>query len=147
MRTVLLLFFSNCFMPCARYEHPKYVHTWPLWKVIAVSWAIALFEILPGGAGESPRLWRVLRLPAEGYSRGSHAPRLHGLRNHILERKVASNYLVAFAFLRSGAVLRFFVQALRTGGLNRRHAGTAASDCRRAVFPSCRIGGFLRGDD
>src|ERR1035441_3231316 len=44
MRTILLLIFSNVFMTFAWYGHLKYGHTWPLWKAIVVSWAIALIE-------------------------------------------------------------------------------------------------------
>ena len=44
MSTVLLLTLSNCFMTVAWYGHLKYGHSWPLWKAILVSWAIALFE-------------------------------------------------------------------------------------------------------
>jgi uncharacterized protein len=36
--------FPNCFMTFAWYGHLKYGHSWPLWKAILVSWAIALFE-------------------------------------------------------------------------------------------------------
>ncbi|HEX2534110.1 MAG TPA: DMT family protein [Chitinophagaceae bacterium] len=43
MRTILLLTASNVFMTFAWYYHLK--HTgWPLWKAIALSWLIALFE-------------------------------------------------------------------------------------------------------
>ena len=42
--TILLLFGSNVFMTIAWYGHLKYGHSWPLWKVILISWAIALIE-------------------------------------------------------------------------------------------------------
>jgi uncharacterized protein (DUF486 family) len=42
--TILLLFGSNVFMTFAWYGHLKYGHSWPLWKVILISWAIALIE-------------------------------------------------------------------------------------------------------
>ena len=42
-RTLVLLTASNIFMTVAWYYHLK--HTgWPLWKAIALSWLIALFE-------------------------------------------------------------------------------------------------------
>src|SRR5258705_13774505 len=40
---VLLLFCSNIFMTVAWYGHLKFKHS-TLWKVINVSWGIALFE-------------------------------------------------------------------------------------------------------
>lgn len=43
MRTVLLLTASNLFMTAAWYGHLKYKQT-ALWKVILISWGIALFE-------------------------------------------------------------------------------------------------------
>ena len=43
LRTIVLLTCSNVFMTFAWYYHLK--HTgWPLWKAIALSWFIALFE-------------------------------------------------------------------------------------------------------
>ncbi|MEY3711763.1 MAG: hypothetical protein RL104_546 [Bacteroidota bacterium] len=44
-RTILLLTASNVFMTFAWYYHLKN-QGWPLWKAIAVSWFIALFEYL-----------------------------------------------------------------------------------------------------
>ncbi len=43
MRTVILLFISNLFMTTAWYWHLK-VREEALWKVILISWFIALFE-------------------------------------------------------------------------------------------------------
>jgi len=43
MKTVLLLIISNIFMTFAWYGHLKFRHS-ALWKVIAISWFIALFE-------------------------------------------------------------------------------------------------------
>ena len=43
MRTIVLLTISNIFMTFAWYGHLKY-RSFPLWKVIAVSWGIAFFE-------------------------------------------------------------------------------------------------------
>ncbi|MFM6998862.1 MAG: DMT family protein [Bacteroidota bacterium] len=44
-RTILLLTASNVFMTFAWYYHLKN-QGWPMWKAIAVSWFIALFEYL-----------------------------------------------------------------------------------------------------
>ena len=43
MWTIVLLNFSNIFMTIAWYGHLKFGQQ-PLWKVILVSWSIALFE-------------------------------------------------------------------------------------------------------
>lgn len=43
MRTVLLLVVSNTFMTMAWYGHLKF-RSVPLWKVVLISWGIALFE-------------------------------------------------------------------------------------------------------
>lgn len=43
MRTIVLLTISNVFMTFAWYGHLKY-RSFPLWKVILVSWGIAFFE-------------------------------------------------------------------------------------------------------
>lgn len=43
MRTVFLLFLSNLFMTAAWYWHLKFKET-ALWKVILISWLIALVE-------------------------------------------------------------------------------------------------------
>lgn len=45
MRTVLLLIASNVFMTFAWYGHLKFKEV-ALWKVILVSWGIALFEYI-----------------------------------------------------------------------------------------------------
>jgi len=43
MKTIGLLILSNCFMTVAWYWHLKATDV-PLWKVILISWGIALFE-------------------------------------------------------------------------------------------------------
>lgn len=45
MRTILLLFASNCFMTVAWYGHLKFKHA-PLWIAIAASWLLAFPEYL-----------------------------------------------------------------------------------------------------
>jgi hypothetical protein len=44
LKTVILLFISNCFMTFAWYGHLKNLKTAPLWIAIAVSWGIAFLE-------------------------------------------------------------------------------------------------------
>ncbi len=44
LKTVILLFISNCFMTFAWYGHLKNLKTAPLWMAIAVSWGIAFLE-------------------------------------------------------------------------------------------------------
>src|ERR1700689_2571969 len=44
-------------------------------------------RILPCGPGESPGLWRVLRVSTEGHSRGCDTHRLYRLRDHVSERE------------------------------------------------------------
>jgi uncharacterized protein (DUF486 family) len=111
MSTVLLLTLSNCFMTVAWYGHLKYGHSWPLWKAILVSWAIALFEY-------------CLAVPANrlGYGEFSGFQLkiiqevitlivFMGFAVTFLKEKLAWNYLVAFAFL---AIAAFFAFAFRT---------------------------------
>jgi len=43
MKTIGLLILSNCFMTFAWYWHLKDTSV-PLWKVILISWGVALFE-------------------------------------------------------------------------------------------------------
>jgi uncharacterized protein (DUF486 family) len=111
MSTILLLIFSNCFMTIAWYGHLKYGHSWPLWKAILVSWAIALLEY-------------CLAVPANrlGYGEFSGFQLkiiqevitllvFMGFAVTFLKEKLAWNYLVAFAFL---AVAAFFAFAFKT---------------------------------
>jgi uncharacterized protein (DUF486 family) len=110
MSTILLLSLSNIFMTFAWYGHLKYGHTWPLWKAILVSWAIALFEY-------------CLAVPANrlGFAHFSGF-QLKIIQEVItitvfivfaltfLKEKLAWNYVVAFAFL---AVAAFFAFAFK----------------------------------
>lgn len=99
MTTVVLLFLSNCFMTFAWYGHLKYGNTWPLWKAILVSWAIALLEY-------------CLAVPANRLGYGEFSGfQLKIIQEVVtlivfmifaisfLKEKFAWNYLVAFAFL------------------------------------------------
>jgi uncharacterized protein (DUF486 family) len=113
MSTVLLLIFSNCFMTLAWYGHLKYGHSWPLWKAILVSWAIALLEY-------------CLAVPANRLGYGEFTGFqlkiiqevvtlivFMGFAVTFLKEKIAWNYLVAFAFLAAAA---FFAFAFRAQG-------------------------------
>ena len=113
MSTILLLVMSNVFMTFAWYGHLKYGHTWPLWKAILVSWAIALIEY-------------CLAVPANrlGYSHFSGFQLkiiqeavtivvFIGFAIMFLKEKLAWNYLVAFVFL---GVAAFFAFAFKATG-------------------------------
>jgi uncharacterized protein (DUF486 family) len=113
MNTILLLFFSNCFMTFAWYGHLKYAHAWPLWKAILVSWSIALVEY-------------CLAVPANRLGYGEFSGfQLKIIQEVVtlivfivfaiafLKEKLAWNYLVAFALL---GVAAFFAFAFRAPG-------------------------------
>ena len=111
MTTPLLLVFSNVFMTFAWYGHLKYGHTWPLWKAILLSWAIALIEY-------------CLAVPANrwGYTHFSGF-QLKIMQEVItlsvflvfgvlfLQEKVNWNYIVAFCLLIAAAVFAFAFKA------------------------------------
>ena len=107
LRTILLLTASNIFMTFAWYYHLK--HTgWPLWKAIALSWFIALFEY-------------CLMVPANrhGFAGGINAFQLKMIQEVItlvvfsvfavviLKEPFHSKYLISFALL-IGAVYFMF---------------------------------------
>jgi uncharacterized protein (DUF486 family) len=111
MSTILLLSMSNIFMTFAWYGHLKYGHTWPLWKAILVSWAIALLEY-------------CLAVPANrlGYGKfsGFQLKTIQEVVTLIvfmvfaitfLKEKLAWNYVVAFAFLGAAAFFAFAFKA------------------------------------
>ena len=120
MSTIVLLFFSNCFMTFAWYGHLKYGHAWPLWKAILVSWAIALIEY-------------CLAVPANrlgyGHFSGFQLKVIQevvtlvvfvGFAVGFLKEKPAWNYLVAFAFLGMAAFFAFAFKAPGPGPLSPR---------------------------
>jgi hypothetical protein len=93
--------------------HLKYGHGWPLWKAIAVSWAIALFEY-------------CLAVPANRLGCGEFSGFQLKLIQEVvtlivfmvfaiafLKEKLAWNYIVAFAFL---GVAAFFAFAFKAPG-------------------------------
>jgi uncharacterized protein len=107
MRTIILLLLSNVFMTFAWYYHLK--HTgWPLWKAIAISWAIAFFEYL-------------LMVPANriGYTAGFSAFQLKIVQEVItlvvfsffavlvLKEPFHFKYIIAFLLLLSAVYIVF----------------------------------------
>jgi uncharacterized protein (DUF486 family) len=107
LRTVALLTASNIFMTTAWYYHLK--HTgWPLWKAIALSWLIALFEY-------------CLMVPANriGYVGGFSAFQLKMVQEVItlvifsvfavivLKEPFQLKYLVSFIFLLAAVYFMF----------------------------------------
>ena len=111
MYTIFLLILSNIFMTFAWYGHLKYGHDWSLWKVILVSWGIALFEY-------------CLAVPANriGYEHFSGF-QLKIIQEVItlsvfilfaiffLKEKLAWNYIAAFACLGMAAFFAFAFKA------------------------------------
>lgn len=81
-RTILLLTASNVFMTFAWYYHLKN-QSWPLWKAIAVSWFIALFEYL-------------LMVPA---NRLGYADGLSGYQLKIIQEVITLVVFAVFATL------------------------------------------------
>lgn len=81
-RTILLLTASNVFMTFAWYNHLKN-QGWPLWKAIAVSWFIALFEYL-------------LMVPA---NRLGYADGLSGYQLKIIQEVITLVVFAVFATL------------------------------------------------
>jgi hypothetical protein len=95
----------------AWYGHLKYGQEWPLWKVVLISWAIALFEY-------------CLAVPANrlgyAYFSGFQLKIIQVVVTlavfmvfaiFFLKEKLAWNYLVAFGFL---GVSAFFAFAFKT---------------------------------
>jgi uncharacterized protein len=107
IRTISLLLFSNIFMTFAWYGHLKQAGM-PLWKAIAISWGIALFEY-------------CLMVPANrmGYAGGANGFQLKIVQEVItlvvfsvfavmyLKEPFHWKYLVSFGFL-IGAVYFMF---------------------------------------
>jgi len=98
MRTILLLIASNIFMTFAWYGHLKFKEA-ALWKVILVSWGIALFEYM-------------LMVPANRIGHGTFSvAQLKTIQEVItlvvfgffsvlfLKEPMRWNYLVGFAFI------------------------------------------------
>ena len=81
-RTIILLTASNVFMTFAWYYHLKN-QGWPLWKAIAVSWFIALFEYL-------------LMVPA---NRLGYADGLSGYQLKIIQEVITLVVFAVFATL------------------------------------------------
>lgn len=106
MWTVLLLIGSNVFMTFAWYGHLKYRQT-ALWKVILVSWGIALFEY-------------CLQVPANRIGAERFSPDQLKVMQEVITLSVFGvfsvfyfgdklhwNHAVAFGFLVAGAFFMF----------------------------------------
>ncbi|MEO8244087.1 MAG: DMT family protein [bacterium] len=100
--TVVLLIGSNLFMTVAWYGHLRFKEA-PIWTVILISWAIALFEYM-------------LQVPANRYGYGTFtAPQLKTIQEVItlltfavfstlyLKEPLGWNHAVGFAFIFLGA--------------------------------------------
>ena len=115
MRTALLLCCSNVFMTFAWYGHLRYGHSWPLWKAVVVSWAIAFVEYcfaVPAnrlGAGEGFSGFQ-LKIVQEVVTLAVFAV----FAVMFLKEKIAWNYLVAFVFLAAAAFFAFAFKAPAT---------------------------------
>lgn len=82
MTTLALLFLSNIFMTIAWYGHLKFGKAWPLWKVILISWGIALIEY-------------CLAVPANRYGFG----RFSGFQLKVMQEAVTLTVFIGFAVL------------------------------------------------
>ena len=110
MTTILLLFVSNIFMTVAWYGHLKYGHAWPLWRVILVSWLIALVEY-------------CFAVPANRLGYGEFSGFQLKIAQEIitlivfmvfavwfLKERLAWNYLVAFFLIAAAAFFAFAIK-------------------------------------
>lgn len=89
MLTVLLLVLSNVFMTIAWYWHLKY-HDVSLWKVILISWFIALFEY-------------CLAVPANRIGYG----RFTGFQLKMIQEGLALSVFILFAIIYLKEALRW----------------------------------------
>ena len=116
MRAIILLIVSNIFMTFAWYGHLKWFpgskESEPLWKIILLSWGIALFEYcfqVPGNR---------IGLNVEGFSVGQlkvvqeviTLAVFVGFSWLFLKQKLTWNYYVAFALMVAAAALVFVVK-------------------------------------
>lgn len=85
LKTVLLLFASNCFMTLAWYGHLRFKSTSPLWLAILVSWGIAFFEY-------------VLQVPANRWGYGD----MTAYQLKIIQECITLLVFVGFALLYLG---------------------------------------------
>jgi uncharacterized protein (DUF486 family) len=91
LRTVFMLFLSNCFMTAAWYGHLKF-RSAPLWLAILASWGLAFFEY-------------TLQVPANRWGYGT----LSAYQLKILQECITFCVFVGFAslFLGEGMTLRY----------------------------------------
>ena len=84
LRTVLLLFASNCFMTIAWYGHLRFKSA-PLWLIIVGSWGIAFFEY-------------ALQVPANRWGYGS----MTAYQLKILQECITLCVFICFAIIYLG---------------------------------------------
>ena len=113
MSTIVLLFFSNCFMTFAWYGHLKYGHDWSLWKAILVSWAIALLEYCLAVPANRLGYVHFSGFQLKIIQKVVTITVFIGFAILFLKEKLAWNHLVAFAFL---GVAAFFAFAFKAPG-------------------------------
>lgn len=89
MKTVILLIMSNIFMTIAWYGHLRFKDV-PLWKVILVSWLIALFEY-------------CLQVPANRLGHGQFS----AAQLKIIQEVITLTVFIGFAWLYLGERLRW----------------------------------------
>src|ERR1035441_9333869 len=85
-------------------------------------------RILPGGAGQSPRLCPFLGIPTQDHSRGHHHHCLHWIRHHLSEGETCVELSRGVRLSWRGCVLRLCVQGTRACCLN------GAADVREEVY-------------
>ncbi len=89
LRTVILLFASNCFMIIAWYGHLRFTSTAPLWLAILVSWGIAFFEY-------------VLQVPANRWGYGA----MTAYQLKIIQEAITLCVFIGFALFYLGEHLQ-----------------------------------------
>ena len=91
VKTVVLLFLSNCFMTYAWYGHLKKLNSKPLIIAVLISWGIAFFEYL-------------IQVPA---NRIGHDGHLTLAQLKILQEIISLSVFVPFSILFMGEPLRW----------------------------------------
>jgi hypothetical protein len=109
---VLMLFASNVFMTFGWYGHLKFKESWlPL--AIMVSWGIAFFEILAGGAGQSLGQRGVYGGAAQDHAGGDHADCVRRILGFVFEGAVGVESWAGVCVDRSRRVFHFSQMVMR----------------------------------
>ncbi|MCU0338335.1 MAG: DMT family protein [Spirosomaceae bacterium] len=98
MRTVILLFLSNLFMTAAWYWHLKFKET-ALWKVILISWLIALVEYCLAVPANRLGSYQFNAFQLKTIQEVVSLLVFVGFAVFYLKEEVRWNYLVGFAFI------------------------------------------------